>query len=69
MYVMNSVGYCTEHLKQWSDESNSYVCWTPDCIIDTSSWTAEFIPHEMKGWMSKYAMHSERLKQLMPFFM
>ena len=69
MYVMNSLGYCTEHLKQWSDESNSYVCWTPDCIIDTSSWTAEFIPHEMKGWMSKYDMHSERLKQLMPFFM
>lgn len=69
LYVMNSLGYCVEHLKQWSNEAKDYVFWTPDCIIDTDAWTVEFKPHDMPEWTSKYNKHMEKFKRLAPFFM
>ena len=69
VYAMNPLGYCTEHFKQWSPEFKEYVMWTPDCIIDTSTWTVEFKPHEMSGWESKYEMHLEKFKKMYPFFL
>ena len=69
LYVMNPLGYCIDHFKQWSDETKSYMPWTPDCIIDTSTWTAEYAPHELSSWTSKYDMYVDKMKKLMPFFM
>ena len=67
LYVMNALGYCSEHYKEWSDEANSYVPWTPECIIDTSSWTVEFIPREIPGWESKYEKDYEKIMKILPF--
>ena len=69
LYVMNSLGYCSEQYKLWSSSANAYVEWTPDCIIDTSNWTIEFKPHVMSDWESKYQQENERLKKILPFLM
>ena len=68
LYVMNSLGYCDDHFKQWSDSTRSYEPWTPDCMIDTDSWTIEFKPHAMPEWNSKYEQNIENMKELLPFF-
>ena len=69
LYVMNPLGYCRDHFKQWSNESKSYVPWTPDCIIDTKTWTVEFTPHDMPVWNSKYEQDVENIKKILPFLM
>lgn len=69
LYVMNALGYCSDQYKMWSNESNAYVPWTPDCIIDTNSWTAEFKPHPIDGWESKYKSDNEKLMKILPFLM
>lgn len=69
LYVMNSLGYCRNHYMQWSSTAKVYEPWTPDCIIDTETWTAEFKPHEMHGWKETYDKHVERMKQAAAWFM
>jgi len=69
LYVMNPLGYCRDHFTQWSNESKSYVPWTPDCIIDTDTWTVEFKPHDMPAWNSKYEQNIENSKKILPFLM
>lgn len=67
LYVMNALGYCNEHYKEWSESSKTMVPWTPDCIIDTNDWTVEFKPHELDGWEKIYKEANEKLKRLVPF--
>ena len=69
LYVMNALGYCSEHFKEWSNDANEYVSWTPDCFIDTSNWTVEFKPHEIPDWESKYKIAQEKYKKILPFLM
>jgi len=68
LYVMNPLGYCTEHYKLWSDKDKKYMPWTPDCIIDTDNWTVEFKLHDMPEWTRRYEEYTERFKKLAPFF-
>lgn len=69
LYAMNPLGYCRDHFTQWSDEFKSYVPWTPDCIIDTDTWTVEFKPHAMPAWNSKYEQEMEKIREILPFLM
>lgn len=69
LYVMNALGYCRNHLTLWSDETKSYVPWTPDCIIDTETWTVEFKPHDMPEWMSTYTDYNKWLLGNLSLFM
>lgn len=69
LYVMNSLGYCSEQLRRWSAKVNDYVFWTPDCIIDTSSWTVDFKEHKMPAWTSKYEHDNDKFMKYAPFFM
>ena len=67
LYAMNALGYCREHYREWSNEARSYVPWTPDCIIDTSTWTVEFKPHELKDWDKQYEREYEKFNKILPF--
>lgn len=67
LYVMNALGYCGEHYKEWSNEVHAYVPWTPNCIIDTTSWTVEFKPYDIPGWNKIYEQHQEKMKKILPF--
>lgn len=67
LYVMNALGYCADHLRQWHD--GEYVSWTPECIIDTDSWTVEWKPHVNEAWEKEHDAALKKFKELMPFFL
>lgn len=68
LYVMNALGYCHRHLKQFSKETNQWENWTPECFIDTDSWTVEWNRIENKEWEETKKKEDEKFKQLAPFF-
>ena len=68
LYVMNALGYCNRHLKQFSKETNQYECWTPDCFLDTKTWEVEWKPKDNPVWIAQKNKDDEAFKKFAPFF-
>lgn len=67
LYVMNALGYCNQHLMQHSKETEKLEMWTPDCFIDTDSWTVSWNYKENKEWIAQKKKDDERFMRLAPF--
>ena len=53
-YVMNALGYCSRHLKQYSHETKQYEYWTPNCFVDTDDWSVKWMPSTNSQWHETY---------------
>ena len=51
---MNALGYCSRHLKQYSEETKQYEYWTPDCYVDTDDWSIKWMPLTNSQWHEEY---------------
>lgn len=69
LYVMNSLGYCNQHLKQFNKDTNSQEMWTPNCFIDTDSWTVEWQHIENDAWEKQYEDDNSRFMKYASMFM
>lgn len=68
LYVMNALGYCQKHLKQYWKDTNKYEYWTPDCFLDTNSWTVEWIFKSNEQWLEQNKKDNEYFLRYAPFF-
>ena len=69
LYVMNALGYCDRHLSQYNDETKQWEMWTPNCIIDTDSWTVSWDHVDNEAWKEQKKKDDEKFKMLAPFLM
>ena len=53
-YAMNALGYCSRHLKQYSEETKQHEYWTPDCYVDTDDWSIKWMPSTNSQWHEEY---------------
>lgn len=67
LYVMNALGYCDRHLKQYNKETEKWENWTPDCFIDTSTWTVEWQHRENNSWEEQKKKDDERFMKIALF--
>lgn len=68
LYVMNALGYCGEQYKQFDREKNEYVAWTPDCFLDTETWTAEWHHVHNAIWEEQKSKEDEFFKKYAHLF-
>ena len=68
LYVMNALGYCERHLKQFNSALNEIAMWTPDCFLDTDTWTVEWKKNENDEWNKQAEEDYNRFMKLAPFF-
>ena len=69
LYVMNALGYCDRHLKQYNKDTKKWENWTPNCFIDTDNWSVEWNDVENKEWEETKKKSDEKFMRLAPFFM
>lgn len=69
LYVMNALGYCHRHLKQYDKSLGKYVSWTPDCFLDTATWEVEWKHKPNDGWEKQAEKDYDAALKLAPFFL
>ena len=69
LYAMNALGYCEQHLKQLWKDTGKYECWTPDCILDTDSWTVQWTFKDNEQWLEQNRKDNEHFLRYAPFFL
>ena len=68
LYVMNALGYCSQHLMQYCNETKKYEMWTPDCFIYTDSWTVSWNHSTNEDWERQKKIDDDKFMRLAPFF-
>lgn len=61
LYVMNALGYCSQNLMQHDESTNESKMWTPDCVIDTSSWTVSWNLLKNEAWDKQFQKDLEKM--------
>lgn len=67
LYVMNSLGYCDRHLYQYDKQTNTRNMWTPNCFIDTDTWTVDWMKQLNNEWEETYKTVQKKFMYLAPF--
>lgn len=65
LYVMNALGYCIQHLKQVDKFTDELKMWSPDCVIDTNSWSVTWTPWQNEAWENQYTKDNEKLAAIL----
>ena len=67
LYVMNALGYCDKNFIQYNSETKQCESWTPNCFIDTDTWTVEWQPWKNEDWEKQKKLDDEKFMKIAPF--
>lgn len=68
LYVLNPLGYCRETAYQINPSTGKKEMWTPNCFIDTDTWTLSYEPYENEKWDERLELYVKNMLKYSAFF-